>query len=179
MFASCCKQMQLTIKKPVILGVKADWTANRWVFKCASSQAGGRFDTGSVNIATKAIFMDGGSESCNEFTRKTLPVLTSGVALVKNSAIVKNTQLLFFKPHTPAIRFVPAGALLKHMDSARCTVHTGHYTVHYHAFELEFESRLLCNNNAMPHRDNNDYDKWMELHLHKLVRLCYSRAACQ
>jgi hypothetical protein len=31
----------------------------------------------------------------------------------------------------------------------------------------------------MPHRDNNDYDKWMEVHMHRLVRLRYSRVPTQ
>ena len=122
--------------------------------------------------------------------------------------MLKNTQLLFFKPRTPAIRLVPMNALFKHVGSARYTVYAnrvlefgpsdhvvagdvpqssfgalsdtppaGLYTENHHTFELEFESCVLLKNNAMPHRDNNDYDKWMELHLHKLVRLSYSRTA--
>jgi hypothetical protein len=172
MFASCCKQTQLYVKKPTVLGVKSKWTADRWVFKCASSPTSGRFDSGCVCVATKAVFTDGGSESVEQFTSKTLPMLTNGIALKGASPLVHNTRLLFFAPHTPAVCFTPSGALLKHRG-------TGLYTVYYHAFELRFESRLFCNNNAMPHRDNNDYDKWMEVHMHRLVRLCYSRVPSQ
>ena len=172
MFASCCKHTQLYVTKPTVLGVKAKWTADRWVFKCASSPTGGRFDSRSVCVATKAVFTDSGSESVQQFTSKVLPMLTNGIALKGASPLVHNTCLLFFDPRAPPVRFTPPGALLKHRGS-------GLYTVHYHAFELRFESRLFCNNNAMPHRDNNDYDKWMEVHMHRLVRLSYSRVPAQ
>lgn len=168
MFASCCKQMQLYVKKPFVLGVKSNWTADRWVFKCASSSTSGLFDSGCVCVATKAVFIDGGSESVQQFTSKTLPMLTNGIALKGTLPLVHNTRLIFFDPHAHAVRFTPCGALLRHRG-------TGIYTVHYHAFELVFESCLFCNNNAMPHRDNNDYDRWMEVHMRKLIRLCYSR----
>lgn len=152
------------------MGVKSSWTANRWVFKCASSPKSGSFDSGCVSIATNAVFRDDGSESLQEFTRKTLSVLTRGVALERSSPLVYNTHLLFVDPGAPTVRFSPTCALLKHHG-------TGHYTLQFHAFKLSFESRTFCDNNAMPHRDNNDFDRWIEVRIHKLIRLCYSR--CQ
>lgn len=176
MFASCCKQIQLYVKTHTVLGVKSAWTADRWVFKCASSPTSGRFDSGRVCVATNAVFTDRGSESVEQFTSNTLPMLTNGIVLTGASPLVHNTRLLFFAPHTPTVRLTPSGALLKHHGS-------GLYTIYYNAFELRlelrFESYLFCNNNAVPHRDNNDYDTWMEVHMHRLVRLCYSRVPTQ
>lgn len=158
LFVSSCRTLRSQLRRPPLIGVKAPWTGGAWILKQCFGDCDNRFTTGEISIATDAAFVDGNTESITQFTQNTLPVLSSGVALCRESVLVKGTQVLLVAPPAAAVRLNPSGALLKH---DKCSL----YSVHFHRFRLDFESRLFVNNNAQPHRDNNDYDRWVEVRL--------------
>lgn len=168
MFIDCCKHTQGILKRPCILGIRSEWTAQQLFFVRLRCGRDGFLYSGSISRDVSAVMYDRSSESLQEFTVKTLPMLKDGIALSKSNSVVSDTEFLLFRPchHDRArdliSRLRTNGALLKHSGASL-------YTVCYNAFELRFESRLFCNNDATPHRDNNDYTTWMEVRLHKLI----------
>jgi hypothetical protein len=112
------------------------------------------------------VFVDFGTEEIESFKRVTLPKLKAGIALGMNSELVRDTHMLLVVPPNTPIAFHPSGVLIKHHEPNT-------YTLHFHRFQLCFESTMFVNNNAMPHRDNNDYDRWVEVRLSRLKSMAH------
>lgn len=165
-FVSCCKTTRSLLDRPALIGVKAPWTRGGWILARCVADHVRNFHTQRTWFRTSAVFVDMTTEEIEAFRLSTLPTLKAGIALGKNSELVKGTRMLLVAPPNTPIAFRPSGGLLRYHDPDT-------YILHFHRFQLRFESTLFVNNDAKPHRDNNDYDRWVEVRLSRLTSMSH------
>lgn len=103
------------------------------------------------------------------------PDLKTPVQFAVNSRcqLVHDTTILLAQPSRELISFNPTGALVRYVYTSP---HTATCYVSFAHVSMSFDARLFANNNAMPHRDNNDFNRWVELRLNSLTSLSSLRS---
>ena len=150
--------------RETVLGVRAAWTNNKWIYKSLHVKGGHSLGSGDVCEPTDAVVIVPDPKLIRPHDYKT-PV---EFAVNSRCQLVHETTLLLARPSHQLLSFKPAGALVRYVHTSP---HTATCNVYFAHISMSFNARLFANNNAMPHRDNNDFDRWTELRLNYLTSL--------
>jgi hypothetical protein len=167
-FLSCCKQLRSMHLRAVVLAIRAAWTDFKWIYKSLNVSSDRLLGSGAVCEPTSGIVIIPDSEVASP------PDLKTPVEFAVNSRcqLVHDTTILLAQPSHELLSFKPTGALVRYVHTSP---HTATCDVYFAHVSMSFDARLFANNNAMPHRDNNDFDRWMELRLNSLTSLAALR----
>jgi len=155
-FLGCCNYLHSMQLRVAVAGVRSTWTDNKWIYSSLDTTGKPTSNTTTaVVVIPTAVLM--APPSCGMSIR---------IGLNSHCALVQGTKLRIIRPGQPTVSYDPSGALV------RCTCTSQRFAtcdIDFNGISMSFNASLVANNNAMPHRDNNDFDRWIELHLNVLV----------